>query len=51
MFFAMPALIKGIMYNKTAMSQAWDLVKDFSPEELEEMRHNVPKTALQTVLK
>jgi len=51
LILALPALIKGIMYNDNAMNQAWSLVKDFSWNELEEMRYSVPKFGLETIIK
>ena len=51
MIFALPAMVKGILYNETAMYHAWDLVKDFSWHELEEIRHSVPKLGLETTVK
>jgi len=51
LILALPTLIKGIMYNESAMNQAWGLVKDFSWEELQEMRHLVPKLGLETTVK
>lgn len=50
MILALPALIKGIMYDKNALNHAWSLVKDFSWNELEEMRHSVPKLGLETII-
>jgi len=51
MILALPALIKGIMYNEAAMNQAWDLVKDFGWQGIEELRHSVPKFGLETTIK
>jgi len=51
LILALPALIKGIMYNEGALKQAWSLVKDFSWNELEEMRHLVPKFGLEATIK
>ena len=51
LILALPALIKGIMYNEDALNQAWDLVKDFNWDELEEMRHSIPKFGLETNVK
>ena len=48
---APPALWKGIMYNHDAMDAGWNLVKDFTWEELHELRHAVPKFALETRIK
>ena len=43
---ALPAFWVGILYNQTALDAAWDLVKDWSMEEREELRNAVPKHAL-----
>jgi len=51
LILALPSLIKGIMYNEDALNQAWGLVKDFSWNELEEMRHSVPKFGIETTVK
>lgn len=51
MIMALSALVKGIFYNPSALEQAWALVKDFSYEEIEQMRSEVPKYALETVIK
>ena len=39
------------MYNEDALNQVWSLVKDFNWEELQEMRHLVPKFGLETIVK
>lgn len=50
LILAMPTLIKGIMYDETAMNQARELMKDFSWQDLQQMRDNVPKFGLETVI-
>lgn len=50
MIFALPALIKGIFYNPEATAEAWNLMKDFNFSGIEELRRQVPKTGLDTVL-
>jgi glutamate--cysteine ligase len=45
---ALPALWVGLLYDRTALDAAWDLVKDFGLEEREAMRREVPRTALKT---
>jgi len=45
---ALPALWSGIFYDQTALDAAWDLVKDWSKEERQNLRNQVPKTALNT---
>ena len=43
---ALPALWVGLLYNDLALDAAWDLVKHWSIEERERLRHEVPKLAL-----
>lgn len=45
---ALPALWSGILYDESALDAAWDLVKNWSEEERKILRHQVPKTALNT---
>ena len=40
---ALPAFWVGLLYDQTALDAAWDLVKDFSREERNALRDNVPK--------
>ena len=43
---ALPALWVGLLYDDNALDAAWDLVKDWSMEEREELRNTVPRLAL-----
>ena len=43
---ALPALWVGLLYSDTALNAAWDLCKHWTIEEREELRHSVPKLAL-----
>ena len=43
---ALPAFWVGLLYDQTALDAAWDLVKDWSMDEREELRNAVPKYAL-----
>jgi glutamate--cysteine ligase len=43
----LPALWTGIFYDETSLNAAWDLVKDWTPEERESLRASVPKLAFQ----
>ena len=43
---ALPALWVGLLYDSVALDAAWDLVKDWTIEQHEELRHHVPKLAL-----
>ena len=48
LIMAFSALIKGIMYNEDAMNQAWNLVKNLSWHERNELKNLVPKYGLDT---
>jgi glutamate--cysteine ligase len=45
---ALPALWTGLLYDSGALDAAWDLVKDWTPEEHAYLRAEVPKQALKT---
>src|SRR4029079_4015512 len=45
---ALPALWTGLLYDSTSLDAAWDLVKDWTTEERQELREAVPRTALRT---
>ncbi|PHR94451.1 MAG: glutamate--cysteine ligase [Robiginitomaculum sp.] len=45
---AMPAFWVGLLYDQVALDAAWDWVKDWSEEERDQMRNDVPKYGLQT---
>lgn len=40
---ALPALWVGLLYDQSALDAAWDLVKNWTMEEREELRSSVPK--------
>jgi glutamate--cysteine ligase len=44
---ALPALWVGLLYDDEALAAAWDLVKEWSIEERERLRREVPKFALE----
>lgn len=44
---ALPALWVGILYDDQALDAAWDMVKDWSHEEHQALRDNVPRDALK----
>ena len=44
--YAILALYKGILYNKTAMDEIEELLKPYSYHDFSELRYNVPKSAL-----
>jgi glutamate--cysteine ligase len=43
---AMPAFWAGILYDDTSLDAAWDLVKDWTAAERQELRDEVPKLGL-----
>jgi glutamate--cysteine ligase len=45
---ALPALWVGLLYDTQALDAAWDLVKDWTDEERETLRDEVPRTAIHT---
>ena len=45
---ALPALWAGLMYSRSSLDAAWDLVKDWKVETMEEMRREVPRKAFET---
>ena len=45
---ALPALWVGLLYDDQALDAAWDLVKHWTIEEREQLRHEVPRLALET---
>jgi glutamate--cysteine ligase len=47
---ALPALWVGLLYADEALDAAWDRVRHWSIEEREQLRHDVPRLALETPL-
>ena len=45
---ALPALWVGLLYDQAALDAAWDLVKDWTNEEHEQLRRDVPRLGLKT---
>lgn len=45
---ALPAFFVGLLYDEAALDAAWDLVKDWTAEERQQIRNDVPKHGLQT---
>ncbi len=45
---ALPAFWVGLLYDTQARDLAWELIRDWTPEEHLTMRHEVPKNALNT---
>ncbi|MEX0852275.1 MAG: glutamate--cysteine ligase [Bauldia sp.] len=48
---AVPALWVGLLYDSAALDGAWEIVKDWTAAEREELRRAVPLTALQTPMR
>ncbi len=46
---ALPALWVGLLYDDEALEAAWDLVKHWTIDQREKLRHEVPKLALDAV--
>ena len=49
--YSIPAIYKGVLYNKDAMDEIGHLLKKLSANDIEEFRYNVPRTALDTKIK
>jgi glutamate--cysteine ligase len=45
----LPALWVGLLYDDQALDAAWDLVKHWSIDQREQLRHDVPRLALDAV--
>ncbi|MDP1730291.1 MAG: glutamate--cysteine ligase [Devosia sp.] len=45
---ALPALWVGLLYDAVALDAAWDLVRDWTDEERQKLRNEVPRTAIHT---
>ncbi len=45
---ALPAFWVGLLYDEAALDAAWDLVKDWTEEERDQLRRDVPRLGLQT---
>ncbi|MBO6256730.1 hypothetical protein J6N69_01670, partial [bacterium] len=46
--YSIPAIYKGILYNKTAIDEINELFKDLEYKDFSEAGYNVPKTAMNT---
>ena len=44
----MPAFWVGLLYNHSSLEAAWDLIKDWTSQERNQLRYEVPLTGLQT---
>ena len=45
----LPALWVGLLYDDRALDEAWEMVKHWSIEQREKLRHEVPRLALEAV--
>ena len=45
---ALPALWVGLLYDQDSMDHAWSIVKEWSAEEIAQLRDDVPRLALNT---
>jgi glutamate--cysteine ligase len=48
---AMPALWAGILYDDVSLDAAWDLIKNWTAEERQKLRDDVPKEGLATMIR
>jgi glutamate--cysteine ligase len=48
---ALPALWAGLLYDQGALDAAWDLVKDWTAEERQSLRDDVPRLALRATIR
>jgi glutamate--cysteine ligase len=48
---ALPALWVGLLYDDAALAAAWDLVKDWTAEERQKLRDDVPHLALNAEIR
>lgn len=48
---ALPAFWVGLLYDNSALNAAWDYVKDWTEEERQQMRVDVPKQGFQTEIR
>jgi glutamate--cysteine ligase len=48
---ALPAFWAGILYDDVSLDAAWDLVKDWTAEERQQLRDAVPKQALAATVR
>lgn len=50
MISALPALWVGLLYDNTALDAAWDLVKNWTAEQRQQLRDDTPRLALKAKL-
>jgi len=48
---ALPAFWVGILYEQSSLDAAWDMVKDWTAEERQRLRDEVPKLGLKAMIR
>ncbi|MGH6855792.1 MAG: glutamate--cysteine ligase [Aestuariivirga sp.] len=48
---AMPALFTGLLYNQSSLDAAWDMVKDWTQAERQQLRDAVPRLGLKAMIR
>ena len=48
---SLPALWKGLLYDPQALDNTWEMVKDWTHNEVSELRSDVPRTAIGTAFR
>jgi glutamate--cysteine ligase len=48
---ALPAIWVGLLYDQASLDAAWDLVKDWTAEERQKLRDDVPRLALHATIR
>jgi glutamate--cysteine ligase len=48
---ALPAFWVGILYDEACLDAAWDIVKDWTAEERQKLRDDVPKLGFKAVIR
>ena len=48
---ALPALWAGLLYEQSSLDAAWDLVKDWTAEERQQLRDDVPRLGLKAKIR
>jgi len=48
---ALPAFWVGLLYHQPSLDAAWDMVRDWTPEERQNLRHETPRLGLKASLR
>lgn len=48
---ALPALWVGLFYNRSSLDAAWDIAKDWSPQDMEALRRNVARLGFKAEIR